>query len=534
MLDPHQMVLSAVPDKLLIMTYLHQIKQYFTTRKTTADDHDDDVTMETIAEAERNLRLNTETLINDIENNDFTKVKPRKTDPKTDTSKGVITDTSEGDRNKVEYEVKSGYNPFDEDEAIAEEDIDFTEGSLKDENRETKSADKLESKESKLSDNKIKDEHNSDTISKKLQENPSQNSTRKVENENWPETKDKNSPRIVSGENHRQEKEKSVEKVPKHSPKEREVTENDPWKRGDHGDSTNRNKTKDNDTVPTKPGRLKVQETKPLQETVLYSPKPGYNPFLDEEAGMLNAKPRDTGKPKSENDISEETKLADENSKNVKPVTEKTQSLNPFDDDYVDDAASDSTDTVSTVKSNSLNPFDDDYEEPFETDLDKVPCEKNVGDSDGGLGVNRAHRDMGTSDSKLVDRSLGTNDDNRIPGTNVDKTPVSTDIDDVTIGNTSPRIGSNRLQKTTDNRPDSNVCRKDKNASKIDSNNTSPARSRILPKTDNSPVRARPTENVQVTQMHRKEPRRPATLTSKVRTRFVGTSESLRDSYDDK
>ena len=523
------MVLSAVPDKLLIMTYLHQIKQYFTTRKTADDDHDDDVTMETIVEAERNLRLNTETLINDIENNDFTKVKPRETDPKTDTSKSVITDTSEGDRNRVEYEVKSGYNPFDEDEAIAEEDIDisFTEENLKDDNRETKSADKLESRENKLNDSNVKDEHNSEIVFKKLPVSSSQNSTRKIENENWPEIKDKNSHRIVSEENHKQEKQRSPEKVSKHLPKEREVTENNPWKRGDNVDSANRNKTKGNDIGPTKPGRLEVQENKSSQETVLYSPKPGYNPFLDEEAEVLNSKPGDGGGPESENDISEGTKLADENSKDVKSVTEKTQSLNPFDDDYVDDAASDKTDSVSTNKSKSLNPFDDDYEEPFETDLDEVLGEKNVGDSDGGLGISSADRDMETR--KPVEGSLGSNNDNRVLGTNADKTPVSTDIDDVIVGSTSPRIGSNRQQTTTDNRSDRNVSIKDKNACEIDSNNTSPARSsKTLPKTDNNvrPVAARATENAQVTQMHRKEPRRPETLTSKVCTRFVGSHYS--------
>ena len=503
------MVLSAVPDKLLIMTYLYQIKQYFTTRKTTADDHDNDLTMATIAEAERSLRLNTETLINDVENNDFTKVKSRETEPKTDASKGVITDTSDGDRGRVEYEIKTGYNPFDEEETIAEEediDIGFIEESFEAENGKTKSADKLQSKESKLNDNSIKEEQNSDIMSNKSQVDSSQNSTRKIEHEG------ENSDRDISGESKTQEKKRFPEKVPQ---KEREIAGNDPWKRGDDSNFTNRNKT-GADTFTTKPGRLQVQDNKSVPETVLYSPKPGYNPFLDEESERLNSK------PKSENYTSEKTKSGDENSKDVRSVTEKPekpQSLNPFDDDYVDDSVSDNADTASTIKSKSLNPFDDDYEEPFETDLDEVTGAKNVGVSDEGLVINSVDRNTGTS-------NVNTKPPNRGLETSADKTlQVSTDIDDVVAGNTSLKTDSNRLETTIDNRPESHVSIEGENTRKSDGNNTSPGRNSTIPTTDNSnvrPVSVRQTGNAQITQMHRKEPRRPTALNSKVCKSFMG------------
>ena len=111
MLDPHQMVFSSVPDKLLIMTYLHQIKQYFTTPKTAAvaDGQADNISLATIVEAERNLRLNTETLINDIDNNDFTKLM----------NYNERTDTSKDDVGNVKYEANPGYNPFEEDDSVA-------------------------------------------------------------------------------------------------------------------------------------------------------------------------------------------------------------------------------------------------------------------------------------------------------------------------------------------------------------------------------------------------------------------------------
>ncbi|CAB4011228.1 EH domain-binding 1 1 isoform X3 [Paramuricea clavata] len=560
MLDPHQMVLSSVPDKLLIMTYLHQIKLYFTTKKKTADDEDDDddVTMETIVEAERSLRLNTESLINDIENNDFTRVKNRETDVKTDTSKGVktdtlkgvktdtskgvkmdtskgdITDTSKGDKmdtskgdlSKIEYEVNPGYNPFDEDEPITEDDIDigFTPESLEDRNVKTKPCDTTDPEGKKQNDNVIKDENSPDKTSEKLEVGSSRNASQKmdkIEHENLPENKDKGSRHSVQEETQKQERQNSPKKVQKPSPRERKITEEDPWKLGSSVGIKNENKHKikgkDVDAVLTKPERLDVTGNKSLQETVLYSPKPGYNPFLEEEAEGVNVKTDDDAeKLKLENEFSEKAKLSSQNTEYGRTQeVGKAKSLNPFDADYIDDDVGD-TNSATTSKPKSLNPFDDDFDEPFETDLDEVLSGNNIAKTGSGvdrdLGISSTDKGLGTSE---IDKGLGTSDADKSLGNNdisADKRLGTTNIDEVIVGNTSPRIDSNRLQRKTDKRLDKSVTTKA--ASKNDStqNNTSPVRgSRNLPKITgtSSSLPVRSTENVQVTQMHRKEPRRP-------------------------
>ena len=529
MLDPHQMVLSSVPDKLLIMTYLHQIKQYFTTRKTTAEDHgedDDDVTLATIVEAERSLRLNTETLINDIENNDFTKVKNREAGVKTDTSKGdkmdtsnvvktdtskgdkmdsskgVKTDISKGDLGKVEYEANPGYNPFDDDEPIAE-----------DRDVKTKSGDTIYSKGTKQNDNVIKDEHSSDKLKVDSTQNPSRKMD-KTKHENCPENN-------VQGE-----AQHSPEKVQKLSPREEETTGEDPWKLAGNDALTNKQKIKGKDTASSKPERLDVADNKLLEETVLYSPKPGYNPFLDEDAEGL--KTDNSEKPKLENEFSEKGKLNTDNTGDEKLGTkeaEKTKSLNPFDEDYIDDGVVNTT-SVETDKSKSLNPFDDDYEEPFETDLDEVLIDNVVkagdsGDSNKGLGTSRVDKSPGTSEANNglgtgdVDKSMGTNGVSRGPEINTDKRLGATG--GVLVGNTSPRINSNRLETQTDNRLNKGVSKNDRNTSRTLPETTHGSNARTIP--------VKSTENVQISQMHRKEARRPgqrpATLADKVCTYFI-------------
>jgi hypothetical protein len=562
MLDPHQMVLSSVPDKLLIMTYLHQIKLYFTTKKKTADDEDDDVTMETIVEAERSLRLNTESLINDIENTDFTRVKNRETDVKTDTSKGVKTDTlkviktdtskgvktdtskgdttdtskgdkmdtSKGDLSKIEYEVNPGYNPFDEDEPITEDDIDigFTPESLEDRSVKTKPCETTDSEGKKQNDNVIKDEHSPDMTSEKLEVGSSRNASRKIdkiEHENLPENKDKGSRHSATQKQERQNS-------PKPSPRERKITEEDPWKLGSSVGLKNENKHKikgkDVDAVLTKPERLDVTGNKSLQETVLYSPKPGYNPFLEEEAEGVNVKTDDDAeKLKSENEFSEKTKLSSEKTEDGRTQeVEKTKSLNPFDADYIDDDVGD-TNSAQTSKPKNLNPFDDDFEEPFETDLDEVLGGNNIAKTGGGvdrdLGISRTDKGLGTSD---IDKGLGTCDADKSLGNNAisaDKRLGTTNIDEVIVGHASPKIDSSRLQRKTDKRLDKSVTTKAASKNDNTQNNTSPVRgSRSLPKITgtSSSLPVRSTENVQVTQMHRKEPRRPgerpSTLAAKV------------------
>ena len=587
MLDPHQMVLSSVPDKLLIMTYLHQIKLYFTTKKKTADDEDDDVTMETIVEAERSLRLNTESLINDIENTDFTRVKNRETDVKTDTSKGVKTDTlkvvktdtskgvktdtskgdttdtskgdttdtskgdttdtskgdkmdtSKGDLSKIEYEVNPGYNPFDEDEPITEDaiDIGFTAESLEDRRVKTKPCETTDSEGKKQNDNVIKDEHSPDMTSEKLEVGSSRNASRKIdkiEHENLPENKDKGSRYSVQEATQKQERQNSPKKLQKPSPRERKITEEDPWKLGSSVGIKNENKHKikgkDVDAVLTKPERLDVTGNKSLQETVLYSPKPGYNPFLEEEAKGVNVKTDDDAeKLKSENEFSEKTKLSSEKTEDGRTQeVEKPKSLNPFDADYIDDDVG-NTNSAQTGKPKSLNPFDDDFEEPFETDLDEVLGGNNIAKTGGGvdkdLGISRTDKGLGTSD---IDKGLGTSDADKSLGNNAisaDKRLGTTNIDEVIVGNTSPKIDSSRLQRKTDKRLDKSITTKAASKNDNTQNNTSPVRgSRSLPKITgtSSSLPVRSTENVQVTQMHRKEPRRPgerpSTLAAKVGT----------------
>ena len=515
MLEPHQMVLSAVPDKLLIMTYLHQIKQYFTTRKTTAKDHgeDDDITLATIVEAERSLRLNTESLINEIENNDFTKIRNRESDVKTnssknnktdtskcdktetskvdkmDTTKGVKTDMSEGDLAKVEYEANPGYNPFDEDDPITEDDINigFMPESLEDGNVKTLNGGTIDSKGKEENDNTIKDSLNIE--SKKCDVDSCQKIDDPIENN--VQAKVQNSP----------------EKLQKLSPGEGERTVDDPWKPSNDA-LTNKQKTKSKDTAPTKPEQLEVTENKLLQETVLYSPKPGYNPFLDEETG-------NSRKLKMGNEFSEKTNLNTDSTQKAKSRTselEKPKSLNPFDDDYIGDDIDDVvTDTDQTAKTKSLNPFDDDYEEPFETDLDEVPNESpaKAGESNVSIETCRADRSLGPGET---DTSQGTRDVNRGLRSSHDKRLGVTNIDDVIVCQTSPRNNSSRLQTTADKRLDNNV-----------SNDAVEINSRTGPEaTDDGSVQ---TENVQVTPMHRKEQRRPAerptALASKVRTNLL-------------
>ena len=536
MLDPHQMVLSSVPDKLLIMTYLHQIKQYFTTKKTAAqDDDDDNITMATIVEAERNLRLNTETLLNDLDNNDFTKVKNHDVeidtskddkmdtskgdkmdtpkDDKIDTSKGDKMDTSKGDKmdtskgdkmdtsnsdsRTVEYKANPGYNPFDEDEPIAEDDIEigFTPNSLEDGDLKTKFVDGFESRD------------NNDTIAKgeKIKQTSHGNLPRDRDDgvvENSQEQKNQNSP------------EKSAHKEP-------DRTGNDPWKRVDNDSLSNKNNIQDNDLdTRRKPENLHITDNKSLPESVLYSPKPGYNPFLDEETTPLNSKSQDINETKSGNELLEKAKGKD--AEEIISDTQdagKTKSLNPFDDDYIDDNIDDNikVSVQTNNKPKTLNPFDEDYVEPFETDVDEV-LSGNVEQSNVDRELetnNRVDRNLGTSDVNKglvtghADGNLGYNDTNKVQG-------VNTGIDEV--GNTSPRSNSRGLQ--IDDKMDNNVSAKDRDVFKNDSAQNNTRTARTLPKTNDnsntSSVPANSTENAQVTQMHRKEPRRPVRLATKV------------------
>ena len=500
------------------MTYLHQIKQYFTTRKTTAQDHgdDDDVTLATIVEAERSLRLNTETLIKDFENNDFTKVKNRESDIKTnsstnskpdcsesdktdtsrndktdtlksdkiDTSEGVRTDISAGNLPKVEYEANPGYNPFDEDEPITEDDINigFTEESLEDNDVKTINGDKVDPKGEKQNGNNIQESSNVKT--KKLDVNSSQ-------------TVDSNERKNCLENNDQAKVQDSPEKLSKLPPSEREETEKGPWKLANNDVLRDKERTKD--TAPNKPEQLGVTGYNSSQETVLYSAKPGYNPFLDEE----------TEETKADDSQKRKTNLKSENTREAKSRTselQKPKSLNPFDDDYIDDDIDDhvtDTNTVQTVKPKSLNPFDDDYEEPFETDLDEVPSEHNAAKS-----------------GETTRTGIGIHGESKGLGSGSDKRVGMTNIDDVIVGKTSPRKNANKLQASMDNGLDSNVST-DHGSSR---NDTSQITSGTRPETTEggNAMAVRSVENVQVTPMHRKEERRPgerpAALVTKVCT----------------
>lgn len=470
MLDPHQMVLSSVPDKLLIMTYLHQIKQYFTTRKK--------------AEAERSLRLNTETPLNDIENNDFSKVKARSRE--VDTSKVYV--------GEVEYEAsRPGYNPFDDDDAIAEDDVEigFTSNSLEDENINSKSIDIIYSKENTLSDNFLRDNRTSYNTSQKSHSDSSQKID-KIEHENLPENKDK-----ISRYSMQEDSKNQVNDLSKEAEKEGE----DPWKPGNDVSLRRKNKiAKIEDTARRKPEKLDIPENNMLPESVLYSPKPGYNPFLDEETDGVDSNDDHVQKPKADKVFSEKEKSTD-------LVVEKAKSLNPFDEDYVDDDISDTNSSMNVKSNKSLNPFDDDYEEPFETDLNKVLSEtvvaKVASDADNGMG-------LGTVD---VSKALETHDSNK--GRDV------TDIDEVLVGNASPTSHSNRLQTKIENRHDNKEPGRDES---LHNSSFAGRSSEVLPKTSHTrnvtSVPVKSTENLQISQMHRKEPRRPgqepSTLVEKV------------------
>ncbi|XP_028394739.1 EH domain-binding protein 1-like isoform X2 [Dendronephthya gigantea] len=483
MLDPHQMVLSSVPDKLLIMTYLHQIKQYFTTKKKTIEerDEDDGLTLDTIVEAERNLRLNTETLINDIESNDFTKLKDSKeSDTKTDPPKDVKTDISNDSKTdtltdgKIEYKANPGYNPFDEDEPIAQAGINigFTPTSLEEGNIEFDAA-VVESKEKNRSDVVLKDEeHNissenhSQTIDKCNHEKLRENQAKENEPSVW------------------EHNQKTGIKKPSVKPQERKaITSEDPWRLGTNDSRTNQAKTKEKAPKPPEEHDIKDYKSK-HENTVQYSPQPGFNPF-DEEVD------EDLNQNKQELKTEDETSI-------------KGKSLNPFDDDYIDDVEESNVTQKEAPK--SLNPFDEDYDEPLETDLDQVLSKNN---------------EVKTGEESHVDKDPRSRDSVREERGSPERGMGTTSINEVLVANTSPRrspiTNSSRLQ--TDNNLG---VTKDKYTNKTDNtqrstspvvhSHTSSARTVDTSQT-NSPPPARSTENVQVTQMHRKEIRRPGDRT---------------------
>ena len=323
--------------------------------------------------------------------------------------------------------------------------------------------------------------------------------------------KEKNSKPVV------QRKQTAPEEPIKSSQKETEITAEDPWKLGTNEGDTNklRAKNKELDDITTKPEILHTTDNKPLQESaVLYSPKPGYNPFLDEETEGLNSTTKDREKPKS---------------------------LNPFDEDFVEEELSE-TETVKESKCKSLNPFDENYEEPFETDVDTVVCDAT--DTVKSTGTSDADNALGSSaDKRLeetnIDAVLHEKNSEKSPrttssrlqtetDTSADKRLEETNIDEVLHeknSERSPRTTSSRLQTETDISGDKNTTSEsqvDKQHNHVRNNtrtvSTVSSSRTALAKTSESKIPVlKMTENTQVSQMHRKETRRPVG-TAKVRT----------------
>ena len=283
MLDPHQMVLASVPDKLLIMTYLHQIKQYFTTpKKSTVDDSEcNDLTLATISKAGQKLNQDPGKLIKDYEKDDSVKKTAPSSQAKTLTNfeKNLPSEASD----QLQYEPKHDYNPFD-DNSVVDSEIGQSTGTPSLDGDTTKTQNS-----------------GSKTVEPPVAEVPVE------ENKN-------------AGYSHTEKQSK-------------------------------------NRTIPSK---LQLKEDNASEDnTVLYSPKPGYNPFLEDEKEHLaskNEKHSGTTEPLNPFDDDYEEKVLNQSAQMDKP-----QSLNPFDDDYEEKVLNES---AQSDKTKSLNPFDDDYEEP--------------------------------------------------------------------------------------------------------------------------------------------------------------------------
>lgn len=438
MLDPHQMVLSSVPDKLLIMTYLHQIKQYFTTKKKTAEDpdDDDDVTLDTIVEMEGSLRLNTEILINETKSSDFMKFKDCKgSDIKTDSPKDVKTDISKDnetdtlEEGKIEYKANPGYNPFDEDEPIAQEaiNIGFTPKSLEEGDVSTEFGAAVDSKEKNDSAVVIRDEEH--IKSSKKHEVNSGKTIDKCKRERLRENKAKEN----EGRTREVNQKTGVKKSSVRSQEGKESRSEDPWRLGTN-DSGAKNHAKTKEKAPRPPEERDITDDKSKQENTLqYSPQPGFNPFDEEVDEDLSA-----------------DKLKTEDGNSNKP-----KSLNPFDDDYIDEV--EESNKTQKEEPKSLNPFDEDYVEPFEADLGQVSENNEVKTGEERTNSSRVQKDnsLGVTKDKYADRT------------------------DNMRSSTSRKVQNDRTSPTT-----------------VDTSQT-----KSLP--------SRYTENVQVTQMHRKEIRRP-------------------------
>lgn len=410
------MVLSSIPDKLLIMTYLHQIKEFFTKRPTSrerAEKTDDDkVSMAAIAEAERKLRLNTASLLKDMEKDDFAikdkyskkvdepvdktealevvetdalKVEKmdildsNKTDTlkvdekdtfdnrsnnvdktkklvvtKTDTSNDRTADSGDdqaraqnNSQQKLEYETNPGFNPFDEDDHITQSDVKAVED--------------------RRVDNKLNDKIPAETREKDWNKEKSIFSENKLE-----DSQENNN---VSLQNPKpQRKEISSKNLDENTTRENKIHHEDPWRREESVETGKQ--------VSSPKGKLGVKNSNPVQQ--VYFAKPGYNPFLDD----------DGDKKVLETNINDRHDAV-AGSKGNTSEAGKQGSLNPFDEDYVDDKETGVSDIDSvltrTTKKRSLNPFDDDYEEPFETNIDDDANEEGtvkVSDTNRALGTN--------------------------------------------------------------------------------------------------------------------------------------------------
>ena len=386
MLDPHQLVLASVPDKLLIMTYLHQIKQYFTTEaKPLVDDDNDvddqcnDITMAAISEAGKTFIPNSGNVITDFEtNNDLEKGLPNVVSEKEsigDLRKDLLSEKLV----KLQYEPKPGYNPFD-DEPMVDTSTDI------DQNKTTVHSDcgKLRTK---LSDNSAAESSSKDKVPVSDKDPSDFQTENQVEKRNAPRkpeipVEDDKTIRDVLVHGTKVDNpmvKKQTNDTPNYSSKPeivdskkicKPLTEKQTKNTNTHASSkleikqdahievtkisSHPQREKQADRNKIAPDKLKINEDETTPENMtLHSPKPGYNPFLDDEK--------------------ENSAVKSENHSNI------NEPLNPFDDDYEKKILQQSAQveeirklTAEVEKMRSLNPFDDDYDEiPEITKVDK-------------------------------------------------------------------------------------------------------------------------------------------------------------------